>query len=264
LGHLGTKELAASALASMFANVTGYSLGIGMASGLDTLCSQAHTGSQDPHALGKHARRAFLVMAFLCIPIIFVWTFTKEILVLFGQQEDLAELSATYTRYLIPGLFPYFVSECMKKYLQAQGIMSAHLYIIMILSPTNALLQYLFVWNPTFGMGFKGAPIALSIINILSMFGMFFYIRFVKGGDSWGEWSWADVLNVPEIVKFLKLGIPGIAMICSEWWAFEIVALAAGLLGEKILAAQTVILNTCSLTFMVPLGISIASSMSIG
>lgn len=53
-------------------------------------------------------------------------------------------------------------------------------------------------------------------------------------------------------------------MICSEWWAFEIVALLAGLLGNKTLAAQTIVLNTSSLAYMLPLGISVASSTRIG
>lgn len=45
LGHVGTKELAACALATMLCNVTGFSVGQGMASALDTLCSQAMTGT---------------------------------------------------------------------------------------------------------------------------------------------------------------------------------------------------------------------------
>jgi MATE family multidrug resistance protein len=53
-------------------------------------------------------------------------------------------------------------------------------------------------------------------------------------------------------------------MICSEWWAFEIVALLAGLLGNKTLAAQTIVLNTSTLAYMLPLGISVASSTRIG
>jgi Na+-driven multidrug efflux pump len=41
LGHLGTKYLASSALSTMFCNVTGFSIGSGLATALDTLCSQS-------------------------------------------------------------------------------------------------------------------------------------------------------------------------------------------------------------------------------
>lgn len=62
----------------------------------------------------------------------------------------------------------------------------------------------------------------------------------------------------------MALGVPGVVMVCAEWWAFEILALAAGLLGETKLAAQAVILNTCSLTYSIPLGVCIATSTRIG
>ena len=72
------------------------------------------------------------------------------------------------------------------------------------------------------------------------------------------------MFHVRKLVEFLKLGIPGVAMLCSEWWAFEVIALAAGILGENELAAQTVVLNTCALTYMIPLGVSIATTTRIG
>lgn len=68
LGHLGTKYLAASALSTMLCNVTGFSIGNGLATALDTLCSQSFTGSNDKHALG---------MKFQFLSLIRVLTFRK-------------------------------------------------------------------------------------------------------------------------------------------------------------------------------------------
>ena len=44
----------------------------------------------------------------------------------------------------------------------------------------------------------------------------------------------------------------------------EVVALLAGILGPDPLAAQSIVLNTSSLAYMLPLGISVASSTRIG
>ncbi|TPX64592.1 hypothetical protein SpCBS45565_g05753 [Spizellomyces sp. 'palustris'] len=263
VGHIGTKELAASALTTMLCNVTGYSIGMGMASALDTLCSQAHTGSKDPHALGKHMQRGIVIMAVMCLPIGILWWFAADFLRLMGQQEDIAQLSGTFARYALIGLFPMLVNECMKRYLQAQGIMKATLVVIMIASPLNAFLQYLLVWS-SMGFGVIGAPIATSITYWCLPVLTGLYIKFVAGGESWGGWEWKEALDLPQIWEFLKLGLPCVAMTCSEWWAFEIVALAAGWIGDKELAAQTIVLNTCSLTYVIPLGISIAASTRIG
>jgi len=45
------------------------------------------------------------------------------------------------------------------------------------------------------------------------------------------------------ILAFLGLALPGILMVATEWWAFEIVALAAGRLGRRSLAAQGVVMT---------------------
>jgi MATE family multidrug resistance protein len=96
LGHFGTQELAACALATMLCNVTGFSVGQGMASALDTLCAQSHTGSSDPVCLGKHLQRAIVVMFFLSIPISILWLFTEELLKLAMQDPKIASLAGKF------------------------------------------------------------------------------------------------------------------------------------------------------------------------
>lgn len=95
----------------MYANVTGLSLGIGMASGLDTICAQAHTGSNDPHALGKHLQRGYVVMLFLTFPVFAFWFYAETILIFAGQDPAIASLAGTYLLYLLPGVIPYFIYE---------------------------------------------------------------------------------------------------------------------------------------------------------
>jgi MATE family multidrug resistance protein len=263
LGHVGTKELAASALSTMLCNVTGFSVGQGMASALDTLCSQSHTGSSDPHALGKHLQRSIVVMLFLSVPIAALWMFTERILVLAGQDVEISHLAGMYALYMIPGLFPYLASDCLRRYLQGQGIMKASMYITFTASILNVFLQWLLVWSP-YSIGFIGAAVATSITDIVLPILHVLYICYFKGRKTWGGWDWSAALDIPQLYTFLSLGFPGVLMLCSEWWAFEVVALAAGLLGDKTLAAQTIALNTCSLFFMNQLGLSIAASVRLG
>ena len=263
LGHIGTKELAASALTIMFCNVTGFSVGLGMASALDTLCSQAFTGSTDKHALGKHLQRGIVIMLILFFPITAIWLATEPLLLLVGQDAEISRLSGIYVRWMLPGLFPYLVNDCMKRYLQAQGIMKAGMYVTGIVVPINVFLQYVLVWSPI-NIGPIGAILATSISNILICILMIFYIRNIEGIEHWGGWDWKEALDRKQLWTTAKIGASGTLMICAEWWAFEIVALAAGLLGDKILAAQTIVLNTTALVYFVPLSFSLATSTRIG
>ncbi|KAJ3217060.1 hypothetical protein HK099_005616 [Clydaea vesicula] len=263
MGHVGTKELAACALATMWANVSGFSLGIGMASSLDTLCSHSHTGSLDIYANGKHLQRALVVMSVISVMVSALWCFTEDLLLLAGQDAEVSRLAGIYIYYLIPSVFPYFAFECLKRYLQSQGIMSGALFCIFLGSPLNAILQYLLVWGPL-NLGFIGAPLGLSITYIILPCFMVIYIRYFTKNSAWGGWDFAEAFNVFEIMELLKLGIPGVFMICTEWWAFEVIALIAGWFGEKSLAAQSIVLTTTSLAYMIPMGISIAASTRIG
>jgi MATE family multidrug resistance protein len=133
----------------------------------------------------------------------------------------------------------------------------------MAVLPINVALQWLLVWSD-YSIGVKGAPIATSISNILITVALCFYIANSKSGSHWGGWDASEAFNFDKIKIFLSLGIPGVIMTCAEWWAFEIVALAAGVLGEDYLAVQSVIINTTALTYMFPLGLSVATTIRVG
>jgi multidrug resistance protein, MATE family len=249
LGHIGTKYLAAISLTTMTANITGFSIGQGIATAMDTLCSQAYTGSEDQYALGKHLQRSVVVMLVLCIPISAAWLFTEQILLALGQDPEVSRLSGIFILYLLPGLFPYLLFQCVQKYLQAQGIMQASFYITLLLTPLNVFLQYYLVSSTP--LEAIGAPLAISITNILLPAGLILYTIYIDGYQCWDKVDYKEAFDWQKIKVFLKLGIPGVIMLCAEWWAFEIVALLAGLLGDEYLAAQSVMLNTSSLCYMV-------------
>jgi hypothetical protein len=65
----------------MYSNVTGLSIGIGLSSALDTLCGQAHTGSKDSFAAGKHLQRALVLMVITAILVSPFWLWAERILV---------------------------------------------------------------------------------------------------------------------------------------------------------------------------------------
>ncbi|KAI8899252.1 mate-domain-containing protein [Globomyces pollinis-pini] len=263
LGHIGTKYLAASALAIMLCNVTGNCVAQGIATALDTLCSQSYTGSNDPFALGKHLQRGLFVCLLFCIPISILWYNAEDVLILLGQEPEISKLAGTFTRWMIPGLFAIFTNECLRRYLQCQGIMKPSMYITGFASILSIFLQWLLVWS-SINIGYIGAPIATSIVNVFMPFVTVLYICFVNGGDCWGGIERKEIMNVTKLWEIIILGVPGVIMIASEWLAYEAVALAAGILGDKVLAAQTVVLNTCTLSFMIPLGLSVATTTRIG
>jgi multidrug resistance protein, MATE family len=227
----------------------------------DTLCSQAWTGSNNPHDIGVLLQRAYILLGLMFIPIAFLWWNVEQVLLYLGQEPELCRMAALFLRYLLIGAPGYILFEATKKFLQAQGIMHAGTYVLFIASPVNMVLNYVLVWSKSFGLGFIGAPIATSITYWLMFVLLVLYIWRVEGSAGWGGFSRLAFHNLGD---FMKLASTGILMVGTEWWAFEIVALAAGRLGTVSLAAQSVIMTTDQVLNTIPFGISIATSNRIG
>lgn len=138
-------------------------------------------------------------------------------------------------------------------------IMRPGTYVLLITSPLNAGLNYLFVY--TFRLGLLGAPLATGISYWLSFLLLLAYARFVRGWDCWGGWTRKAFSN---LAMFSRLAALGVVHVGTEWWAFEIVALAAGRLGTIPLAAQSVIMTTDQVMNTIPFGVGVATSARVG
>jgi MATE family multidrug resistance protein len=64
--------------------------------------------------------------------------------------------------------------------------------------------------------------------------------------------------------RLLQLGWPAASQLLFEVGAFSLATLLAGRLSPDILAAHQIVLNSASVTYMVPLGVSAASAISVG
>ncbi len=132
-------------------------------------------------------------------------------------------------------------------------------YVLLITSPINAGLNFLLVY--TYDMGLLGAPVATGISYWLSFLLLLAYARCVNGWEAWGGWSRKCVHNMG---TFARLAFLGVIHVGTEWWAFEIVALAAGKLGTIPLAAQSVIMTSDQVMNTIPFGIGVAASARVG
>ena len=89
----GSVELGASALASMFVNVSAWSISYGTTTALDTLCSQAWTGAKDKTIIGVHLQRAYLVLSIMFVPIACIWWNAEPIMLSLNQDPELAKFA---------------------------------------------------------------------------------------------------------------------------------------------------------------------------
>lgn len=260
VGRLSPEALATAAFSYMFAMATAWLIALGGTTALDTLASTSFTGSQNKHHLGILLQRGIIVLSAFYAVIAVIWWFSEPLFRALGQDEFICVESAKFLRLLIPGGLGYVWFESMKKYLQAQEIYKPGTYVLLITSPLSALLNYLFIHK--FGMGLHGAPLATGIAYWCSFLLLVAYAALIRGHECWG--GLAPRQAATHLWPFTRLALLGFIHVGTEWWAFEIVALAAGRLGTIPLAAQSVIMTADQIINTIPFGLGVAASARVG
>jgi multidrug resistance protein, MATE family len=259
VGHIGVAELGAVSLASMTANITGYAIYQGLATSLDTLCAQAY-GSGRKKLVGLQMQRMTFFLWIITIPIAVIWVTADKILEALVPEKEVAALAGLYLKVVLLGAPGYAAFEAGKRFVQAQGLFSASLYVLLFCAPLNAFMNWLFVWK--FEWGFVGAPIAVAITDNLLPLGLFIYVRFISksGMSCWNGFTKKAWRNWGPMIK---LALPGVIMIEAEVLAFEILTFASSYFGQTTLAAQSVLATLTSMTFQIPFPLSIAGSTRV-
>ena len=213
VGHIGTDELGAVSLATMTANITGLAVYEGLATSLDTLCAQAY-GSGRKELVGLHLQRMVLFMLLVTVPIAAVWLSSGWILAALVPEKALAHLAGKYLSILLAGAPGYAIFEAGKRFTQAQGLFNASLFVLLIATPINILLNYLFVFVLNWDL--EGAALATVLSHNLLPILLFVYVYFVNPAslECWAGFT-KDAFR--HWGPMAKLAIPGIIMVETEW-----------------------------------------------
>ncbi|KAJ1904023.1 ethionine resistance protein [Coemansia sp. IMI 209127] len=261
LGHLGADELAAAALGNMTLFMLVNAPAVGLASALDTFCATAFTASRNKKLVGFHLQRGIISVTAHLVLVLPVLMYIEPILVALQQDTGVSHLCSRFIRAQLLGQLPWMYFECIKRFLQAQGHMKASTYVLLAVLPLHLTNNYLFVWSPTFGFGFLGAAVANVVTFWVMFLGIVAYCWRTSAQEAWGGWTRRAFTSM---LQYYRLAIPSMIMVCSDWAAWELMAIAASYLGNVTLAAQSIVINTCSLTYQIPAGISIATSNRTG
>jgi MATE family multidrug resistance protein len=248
----------------MFVTITGLSVATGATLSLDTLCSQSFTSTEDKTIVGLHVQRCLAFMSLLYIPIIALWWNAEYVFLLLRQDPVVAQLAGSFVRWMILAAPAFALFESLKKMLQAQGIFYAPTLVLLLGTPLNLFLNYALVWIPAVSLGYSGAPIASCISYWLIVLLMALYVYRVDGYQAWPQWSTKAAFNMNHWKPMIKLAVPGILLICTETWAYEIIALGASWIDTPNLGAQSIILTSITALYTLAFGVGIAAANRVG
>ncbi|KAL9682499.1 hypothetical protein QQ045_014298 [Rhodiola kirilowii] len=258
LGRLGRLELAGGALSIGFTNITGYSVLVGLASGLEPVCSQAY-GCKNWPLLTVSLQRMVLIMSLAVIPIGLLWINLGPVMLLLGQDQEITSTAAVYCLYSLPDLVTNMFLQPLRVFLRSQRVTKPMMYSTMIAVAFHVPLNYFLI--EVMGMGVVGVAVASVVTNLnmlMLLAGYALYacdLRWGGIGEVWGG-----------VGPLMKVAVPSCIGICLEWWWYEIVTVLAGYLPNPKLAvaATGIIIQTTSLMYTVPMALAGCVSARVG
>ncbi|XP_073900862.1 multidrug and toxin extrusion protein 2 [Castor canadensis] len=258
-GHLGKVELDAVTLAVSVVNVTGISVGTGLASACDTLMSQSF-GGRNLKRVGVILQRGVLILLLCCFPCWAIFINTEHLLLLLRQDPEVARLAQVYVMIFIPALPAAFLFQLQTRYLQSQGIIMPQVVTGIAANIVNVGMNALLLY--ALDLGVVGSAWANTTSQFFLAALLFLYVWWKKIHIStWGGWT-RECFQ--EWSLYTRLAIPSLFMVCIEWWTFETGTFLAGLINVTELGAQAIIYELASAAYMVPLGFGVAASVRVG
>ncbi|KAK4608569.1 hypothetical protein RGQ29_002109 [Quercus rubra] len=260
VGHLGELALSSTAIAISLCGVTGFSLLLGMASALETLCGQAY-GAQQYQKIGIQTYTAIFSLNLVCLPLCLLWMNMGKLLSLIGQDPLISHEAGKFTMWLVPALFAYATLQPIVRYLQTQSIVKPMLITSFVILCFHIPLCWVLVFKS--GLGNLGAALAMGISYWLNVILLGLYAKYSSACKKTLVPISKELFQ--GIGEFFRFAIPSAIMVCLEWWSFELLILLSGLLPNPQLETSvlSVCLNTIATLYTIPYGLGAAASTRI-
>lgn len=264
MGRLGAATLAAGGLASitLMAVVT---IAGGVLMAVNPLIAEAY-------GAGKKARieqltRQGLILCFILTVIIMVTIANVDsILLLQGQDPVTVAIADTYLDIVIWACFPVLGLMLLRGVISGLDHARPIMYIFMGGTAINILGNYLLAFGklglPRFGIA--GLAIASVIAYWVMFLALVFYMLKQPELRTYRFFKQLYLINLGIFRELIKLGAPISIFTALESGLFAIVTYLMGTLGTDTLAAHQIVLQTIIILFMIPLGISYATTIRVG
>lgn len=267
-GHYSTEDLAAIAMGtSIWIPVYLLIRGTLMA----TTPMVAHLyGAGKSQQIGSPVRQAnWIALALGFIGFIFLQN-SGWILILLDISPMLIEKTTDYLAALSWGAPAICMYEVLACYCEGCSKTKPSMIFSLLALLINIPLNYLFIYGK-FGfpeLGGTGCGYATATCFFLMLILMVAFVTFNSDHKKYNIFTRLEIPDTKIIIHLLKLGIPiGLAFF-FEAGIFCVIALIIGKLGTTIVAGHQIALNFSSITYMVPLslsmGLTIRTSQAIG
>jgi MATE family multidrug resistance protein len=262
VGRLGKEALAGIAIGSTLFQFILIVLS-GVIIGVSPIVSQA-TGAKDDDLCGRATRQGLWMGVLLFTPAFLLYRNAYPILIWLNQSPETALASSEYLKAISWGLLPALWVMGLRGLLEGKSntkpIMIISLFGVALNVFANDALMFGHYGLPALGL--VGTGYASSLVYFAVFIVLAIYVS-----HQYSDLHIFSKLRRPDFSTFLevaRVGGPIGMTLAFEAGMFGAAAFAMGTIGETQLAAHHIALQTASISFMIPLGLAIATSVRVG
>ena len=263
-GRLSAKDLAAVGIGgSLYAPLLLFVMGLLM--GVNPVVAQLH-GAGERERIGRKVWQVLWLGLAAAVPVFFMYRHMSIVMSSFGISDELIPVAQGYLNALACGLPAAFGYFALRFFHEGLSITKPSMYFAVIGLLVNILANWVFMYGhwgfPS--MGAVGTGWATALVQWVMFGGMLVFTFRRKNEDDFhiyqgfGRPRWQFQRHI------LNVGLANGLSICIEVSMFATVALIMGAIGTQTVAAHQVTINFAAFTFMIPLGLSFATTARVG
>jgi MATE family multidrug resistance protein len=264
VGQLGTAELAAVSLGNSFMFIA-MSLGIGFSTAITPLIAEAD--AEQNFIKGKSTfKHGLFLCTVLGVSLFLMVLLAKPLLYLMKQPIEVVELAIPYLDLVAISLIPLIIFQGFKQFSDGLSMTRYPMYAAIVSNVLNVVINYLLIFGK-FGfpeLGIVGAAYGTLISRVIMVWYMWFLLKRNEKSKTFVTNIKFFVLNKLMLKRIFNLGSPSAMQMFFEVAIFTAAIWLSGLLGKNPQAANQIALNLSSMTFMVAIGLSVASMIRVG
>ena len=266
MGRLGPEALAAGALGTTLYFIPTIA-GIGLTAAVSAIVAQERGARRsDVRGPRRTVRQGLWAVTILGLfGLVLLWNGDAAMLAL-GQDPALVEGAMTYVRSAMWGFLPALWFLVLRAFASSMERAAPVLVITVAGIAVNALANWLLMfghWGLP-ALGIAGTGIATSLTNTAMLVALALYIardrrmgRYRLGGRLWRA-------DREKLLTVFRIGLPISGLLIAEVGGFAASTAMAGMIDTRTLAAHTIALQITAVCFMVPLGLSQATTVRVG
>lgn len=266
LGRLNAAALAAGSLAfNLYIPLLVF--GIGLLSAVSPIVA-AERGAKrhSVREVRRTVRQGLWHAATLSVPCWLILWNAPHLLILMGQQPDLARAAGHFVRIVMWSLFPIFMFFVLRNFISAVERPNWGAVVLVGQVALNAVLGWALIFGH-FGapaLGLTGSAIASAVANSFAFVALALVVAFLRPFRRYrifGRWWRADWSRYRHLAR---VGLPIGITLLLEVSVFAAAVFIMGVIGRTEIAAHAIAIQIASITFMVPLGLAQAGTVRVG